>query len=83
MTADVEAKFGEKFPFSHTVYAWTLRHAGWLTSRFLIGKDGLAAFQRYKGRAYHGEICEFFETVLWKAPTPEAHKLEDRFDFGL
>ncbi len=83
MSADAEAKFGNKFPLSHALHAWILRHAGWLTDRFLIGKDAHTAFQRYKGKAHNGEMCELFETVLWKVPTPEAHKLEDRFDLGL
>ncbi len=48
LRAEVEAKYGKNFPLSHAVYAWILRHAGWLTNRFPIGKDGLTAFQRYK-----------------------------------
>lgn len=83
LRAHVEAKLEKKFPIGHAVYAWNLRRAGWLTNRLLAGRAGLMAFLRYMGRGYNGEICEPFETVLWKGLTLEARKLEDWIHLGL
>ena len=48
-----------------------------------VGRDGYTAFQRYKGRIYNGEVCDLFECVLFKVPSPEDAKLDDRFRLGV
>ena len=80
---DVEKRFGDNFPVLHAVHPWILRHRGWLFNRFCVGRDGYTAFQRYKGRIYNGEVCDLFECVLFKVPSPEKAKLDDRFRLGV
>ena len=80
---DMEKRFGDNFPVLHAVYSWILRHSGWLLNRFCVGRDGYTAFQRYKGRIYNGEVCDIFECVLFKVPSPEEAKLDDRFRLGV
>ena len=80
---DMEKRFGDNFPVLHAVYSWILRHSGWLLNRFCVGRDGYTAFQRYKGRIYNGEVCDLFECVLFKVPSPEEAKLDDRFRLGV
>ena len=53
-------------------------HAQWLASQPFL--DGYTAFQRYKGRIYNGEVCDLF---LFKVPSPEEAKLDDRFHHGV
>ena len=36
-----------------------------------------------KGRAYHGEVCELGEVVLWKNVDANEHKFDDRFCVGV
>lgn len=48
-------------------------------NRFQVGEDGYTPFQRYRGRTYHGEICDLFECVLWKVPKADEGKLEEQF----
>ena len=79
----MEKRFGDNFPVLHAVYSWILRHSGWLLNRFCVGRDGYTAFQRYKGRIYNGEVCDLFECVLFKVPSPEEAKLDDRFRLGV
>ena len=80
---DMEKRFGDNFPVLHAVCSWILRHSGWLLNRFCVGRDGYTAFQRYKGRIYNGEVCDLFECVLFKVPSPEEAKLDDRFRLGV
>ena len=80
---DMKKRFGDNFPVLHTVYAWILRHSGWLLNRFCVGRDGYTAVQRYKGIIYNGEVCDLFECVLFKVPSPEEAKLDDRFRLGV
>ena len=80
---DMEKRFGDNFPVLHAVYSWILRYSGWLLNRYCVGRDGYTAFQRYKGRIYNGEVCDLFECVLFKVPSPEEAKLDDRFRLGV
>ena len=54
-------------------------------NRFCIGKDGNTAFQRYNGTIYNGDgtSVALFECVLFKVPSPEEAKLDDRFRLGV
>ena len=80
---DMEKRFGDNFPVLHAMYSWILRHSGWLLNSFCVGRDGYTAFQRYNGRIYNGEVCDLFECVLFKVPSPEEAKLDDRFRLGV
>ena len=83
LRVDMEKRFGDNFPVLHAVYSWILRRSGWLLNRFYVCRDGYTAFQRYKGRIYNGEVCDLFECVLFKVPSPEDAKLDDRFRLGV
>ena len=77
---DMEKRFGDNFPVLHAVYSWILRHSGWLLCR----QRWLHSLpERYKGRIYSGEVCDLFECVLFKVPSPEEAKLDDRFRLGV
>ena len=41
--------------------AWMFRHAAWLLNRYSVGRDGATPYERYKGKPYSGEVCEFME----------------------
>ena len=72
---DMEKRFGGNFPVPHAVYSWILRQGwrqGWL---HILPED--------KGRIYNGEVCDLFECVLFKVPSLEEAKLDDRFRLGV
>ena len=52
-------------------------------NRCCVGRDGYTAFQRFQGRIYNGEVCDLFECVLFKVPSPWEAKQDDRFRLGV
>ena len=63
-------------------FPWLIRHASWLVTRFLIKTDGKSAYQRLRGRDYHGEVAEFGEAVFCLNPLQKINSLDDKGDIG-
>lgn len=80
---DVERRLGTSLPRQHSGYAWLLRHGAWLLNRLQVGRDGYIPFQRERRRAYQSEICDIFESVLWKVLRADEGKPAERFAIGL
>ena len=78
-----ESVLGATLEITENAMAWLVRHAGWLTVRFLIKSDGKSAYQRLKGKAYTGEVVPLFELVWFHLPDRKQAKLEVRWDDGL
>ena len=51
-------------------FAWIVRHASWLITRYLIKADGKTPYERLRGRDYKGEVVEPFEVVHYKVESP-------------
>ena len=58
-------------------FAWIVRHASWLITRYLIKADGKTPYERLFGRDYKGEVVEPFEVVHYKVESPEKNKRAD------
>ena len=50
----------------HNSFPWLVLHAADVLNTFLVGPDGLTAYERIKGRAYSSVMLEFGSGVLYK-----------------
>ena len=46
----LEQSLGFKLNFEHPIISWLIEHASTLITRYLVGSDGNAAYERAKGR---------------------------------
>ena len=76
---DMDNRFDNNFLVLHVMYTRILRHSGWLLNRFCVARNGDTTFQRYKGRIYNCEMCDFFECALLKVLIPDGVKLDNQF----
>lgn len=83
LRSSVEARLGITLVPGMAAIAWLFRHAAWIMNRFGIGRDGCTPFERYRGKGYHGEVCELFEMVYWVVPASKEHKFDSRTSTGL
>ncbi len=68
-------------PSTHPVFDWMVEWAGELISGAMVGKDGMTAFRRLRGRDWQPKIAEFGEQVLARRPRAiEQQHLEPRWD---
>ncbi|CAK0862147.1 unnamed protein product, partial [Prorocentrum cordatum] len=79
LRASIESRYSTKPTLNLWVMSWMIRHAGWPLSVCPVKEDGLAPYQRPKGRARGGAICEFGETVMYKIQKVAHHKAEIRW----
>ena len=75
---DMDSRFDDDFLVLHVIYTRILRHSGWLLNRFCVGRNGDTTYQRYKGRIYNGEMCDFV-CVLLKVLFTDGIKLDNQF----
>ena len=54
---------------SDVIVLWVVRWAAMMVSRFLVGKDGLTAYEKKRGRKCRIPVVAFGEKVWWSAPT--------------
>ena len=68
LTTELKARYVdfEIISVHDSLYPWIVRHAQWLISRYLQKADGLTAFEKRWNRKYHGSICNFGETVMFR-----------------
>ena len=79
-----EARYPEaKVTEDSLIFAWMVRHAGWLVARYGVKQDGRTAYERLRGRTYKGEVAECGEVVLYKISNQGLRKLEDRWACGV
>jgi hypothetical protein len=83
LRSTIEEKLGWRIPIGHPIVSWLIRHCSWLLNRYSVGHDGKTPYERAKGRAYKGELCELFEVVLWRDIDKAEHKFEARFNVGV
>jgi hypothetical protein len=62
----LEYRINAKIPVAHPVNLWIIGHAADCTTKFLVGKDGMTAYRRLKGKACREEHLEFGEYIMYK-----------------
>ena len=56
---------------THPIFPWTVRHSGWLMTRFLVKATGMTAYCAVYGVEYRRETVPFGETIMIKIPVPD------------
>ncbi|CAK0870594.1 unnamed protein product [Prorocentrum cordatum] len=70
---DIEKRYDTKVTAAMPIWAWMMRHAGWLHERFSRRAGGQSPHEIATGTPYKGDICNFGETVLYRIARP-AHR---------
>lgn len=64
----VEQRLGLHIPEDHPIMSWLIRHSTANDNRFHVGKDGMTALRRLRGRNFRRKIVEFAECVWYLVP---------------
>ena len=64
--SDIEGRWGVKIDATHSIWPWIAEHAGFLLTRFEVGRDGKTAYERLKGKSAKVQGMAFAEGILWK-----------------
>ena len=64
----LERKLRKRIPCDHPIMSWLVEHGADLLNKYQVGKDGRTAFERIKGKRYHGEMYEFGRKVYHMDP---------------
>ena len=64
----LERRIGGSVPADHPVVTWLVRHSADVLTKLERKKNGRTAYEMIKGRAYHGELVEFAQKVLYRLP---------------
>ncbi|CAK0836065.1 unnamed protein product [Prorocentrum cordatum] len=67
---DLEKRYGTKVTAAMPIWAWMMRHAGWLHERFSRRAGEQTPHEIATGTPYKGDICNFGETVLYRIARP-------------
>ena len=68
----------------HDIIPWVIRYATGNKNRYHVGRDGMTAQRRLKGRNFRKGICEFGECVWYLRPKSKGiHKLKSRWETGV
>ena len=55
-----------KIDATHSIWPWIAEHAGFLLTRFEVGRDGKTAYERLKGTSAEVQGMAFAEVIFWK-----------------
>ena len=70
MTALAE-EIGRPIRTSEPIFAWLMRHAGWLLTRYRVRPDGRTSYQLLHREDYRGEVLIVGELCWVLDPRPE------------
>ena len=77
MKSALEERVKCEVPSRHPILAFLVEHAGRLTSRYQVGRDGRTAYDLHAGKLYRRQLVEFGERVYlyadstWRRKTSE------------
>ena len=72
----LEERIQAKVEGDSHVYAWLLRHAGFLMNRFSVGPRGATSYEIMHGRKYRGKLVPFGEQVIFHRPSKHRGELQ-------
>ena len=81
----VECKAKIKLTGEDAIVYWMIRWAAMLPSRYLVGQDGMTAYERRRGRRCRLPLAEFGETVWYKKTSKHkvGNKMEAKWESGV
>ena len=80
LVRQVSERAGIKIQCSGPIFAWAMRHAGWLLTHYRRVGGSPTSYEMTTGRKYVGKVAMFGERVLARLPTANG---EDRFRPGI
>ena len=84
MLLALERRLKSRVSVHHRILPWLVEHAADTINRFAVSSDGRTAFERVKGKRYHGEVVEFGRKIMYKIPRkPEGGSMEERWVPGV
>ena len=80
----LESRIGKQLQVSHLLFTWLVEHAVDILNKFVVGRDGKSAFERLKGKKYHGMMVEFASPVMFRVSGKvEGGVMTDRWYEGI
>ena len=80
----LEARLGAEIRECHDIIPWLIRHSAENKNRYHVGRDGMTAHRRLRGRNFRKEICEFGECVWYLTPeSGGVNELDARWKNGI
>ena len=86
LKAALDKGLGKKIPAEATILLWLIEYSGVLLSRYSVGRDGLTAYRRIKGKKCGKPIAEFGESIFFrkrKKTKGKLQKLEPKWESGI
>ena len=77
MLLALERRLDAKIPVTHKVVTWLVEHAADILNKFAVGIDGRTAYERIKGKKFHGEMVEFGRGEMYKIPCKSEGRTDD------
>ena len=68
---------------THPLFQWMILHAASVMNRYVVGRDGRAAFQRLHGRRASWKAVEFGERMCYDTPRKLRAKMSLRWRLGM
>ena len=62
----LENRYNIVLDHTHSVITWVIEYAGWLITRYGIGRDGKTPYKLLRGRDATSPLCEFGECVQYR-----------------
>ena len=71
----LEVRLRQRIPVDHPLMAWLVKHAAWVLTTRVRGKDGQTPYERLRGKPFGRKSVGFGEMCLFRLPLkgPEAH----------
>jgi hypothetical protein len=76
----LERKIKKSIPSKHPIMTWLVEHVADLLNKYSVGKDGRTAYERIRGKRYHGEMIEFGRRIFHMSPgKPQGGSMSERW----
>ena len=62
----LESRLGVQLKVNHPIFAWLVEHCADILNKCVVRADGRTAWERVRGRKYHGEMLEFASKVMFR-----------------
>ena len=79
----LEARIGARIGSTHPMFAWMVRHAAMILSRFNVNADGRTPYQTLHGKRATDKLIELGEVVYFYVPKKLRHKMDQRWRLGV
>ena len=63
---DLELRIKVRLEVNWIIFEWLVEYAADVINKFVIGSDGMTAWERVKGRKHHGEFVRFCSYVMYR-----------------